>query len=171
MQLVEFLVRRINPHFSGGPIWRAKNNTQTLPMVAAIGIFVWVAAQSSSAPVAVLTIVLAVALMAIIIVSRVAGATASQLWTRLLAVVAAIRSAAYISAPMLSRDIIVPPVGGDPTPHAGAPPDHDRAPRPHLVTAARPCSAGRRGAGHACPSRHPVAHRHTATCGLNLTMR
>jgi hypothetical protein len=56
-------------------------------------------------------------------------------------------------------------------PHAGAPPGADPAPRTHLVTAARPCSAGRRGAGHACLSRHPVARRHTATCGHNLTMR
>ena len=56
-------------------------------------------------------------------------------------------------------------------PHAGAPPGADPAPRTHLVAAARPCSAGRRGAGHACLSRHPVARRHTAARGLSLTMR
>ena len=56
-------------------------------------------------------------------------------------------------------------------PHAGAPPGADPAPRTHLVTVARPCSAGRRGAGHARPSRHPVARRHTAACGTNITMR
>jgi hypothetical protein len=56
-------------------------------------------------------------------------------------------------------------------PHAGAPPGADPAPRTHLVTATRPCSAGRRGAGHARPSRHPVARRHTAACGTNITMR
>ena len=56
-------------------------------------------------------------------------------------------------------------------PHAGAPPGADPAPRTHLVTVARPCSAGRRGAGHARPSRHPVARRHNAACGTNITMR
>ena len=57
-------------------------------------------------------------------------------------------------------------------PHAGAPPDADPAPRPpRLIESARPCSAGRKGAGHARPSRHPVARRHIAACGTNITMR
>ena len=70
------------------------------------------------------------------------------------------------------RDIIISTTFvAESEPHAGAPPGADPAPRTHLVTATRPCSAGRRGAGHARPSRHPVARRHTAACGTNITMR
>ncbi len=171
MRWVDWIVRRINRDFSGGPIWRTQNNTQTLPMVAAIGIFVWVAVQTSSAPVAEVAIVLAVALLGIIIVTRVAGVTASQRWARLVAVVAAIRSAAYTRTTMLSRDMITPHQEDNSTPHAGAPPDHERAPRAHLVTATRPGSAGRRGAHSvARPSHRSRETEYAVTGGPQIAM-
>ena len=130
------------------------------------------AAQTSSAPVATVAIVLAVALVTIIIVTRVAGVTGAQRRTWIVAAVVAIRDAVYTSATILSLDTIVPPVGGDPTPHAGAPPDRDRAPHPHIVTVARPCSGGRRGAHSVARLPHrSITIEYAVTGGTQIAMR
>ena len=141
MTVVDWIVRRIDGHCDGGPIWRTKNNPQTIPIVVAAGLCAGVAVQTSSAPVNTVATIVAVVLAAIIILVRVAGATATQRRTWLLAVVAAIKSAAH-SAMVLLCDAIVPQVGDNPTPHAGAPPGRERAPRPHRTNLIR--CAGRR---------------------------
>ena len=130
MRLVDWIVCRIYGHCDGGPIWRTKNNPQTIPMVAAAGVCAGVAAQTNSAPVATVAVVLAVVLTAIIIVTRVAGVAGTQRRTWLRAAVVAIRSAISTRVVIVSPDTIVPLVEGDPTPHAGAPPGRERAPRP-----------------------------------------
>ena len=148
MRLVDWIVRRIDGHCDGGPIWRTKNNPQTLPMIVAAGVCAGVAVQTSSAPVATVAIILAVVLVAIIVVTRVAGVTGAQRRTWLWAAVVAIRSAISTRVVIVSPDTIVPLVEGDPTPHAGAPPGAERAPRPPHNTLIRCAVRRSKEAGH-----------------------
>ena len=156
MRLVDWIVRRIDGHCDGGPIWRTKNNPQTLPMIVAAGVCAGVAVQTSSAPVATVAIILAVVLVAIIVVTRVAGVTGAQRRTWLWAAVVAIRSAISTRVVIVSPDTIVPLVEGDPTPHAGAPPGAERAPRPQRTNVIS-CAARRsKEAGHRVASLLPA---------------
>lgn len=148
MAVVDWIVRRIDGHCDGGPIWRTKNNPQTIPIIIAAGLCAGVAVQTSSAPVAMVAVGIAVVLSAIIISTRVAGVTASQCWARLVAVAVAIRSAAHICVVVLPCDTIVLPVGNNPTPHAGAPPGRERAPRPQRANVI--CCAGKRSKEAGC---------------------